>query len=553
MENFSEGFMDEKKYTSFSIPQREALTAKEDASTAPNVATCTAATAAGIAAGFAEIEYETQGRRNTSAEKAVQFFSSVTPPQTIARKAVDPIRQRFFDMRNLASDKPFARNDSELFYKQGKFMEDFEDDYQGDAKLNMYYPYYQHMGYEQLRTYFTWRTKIRRGEIQPIGTSYAFLYIYELLSNIGVKDAADGLDKLTVALNEYIMFAPALERHLPKWIKDYCIYYELPHSFKDYVKEHDLYMHFPEMFLFEADVENRLELWSGISGYSVTDSKFYRDGNQQLLRDCYNAVFDAVRKSYADGKARFEDLIVYRISNRSPWDPFGYALFYPWLRQADRKVELPGRETYYCKNNRWTSCHPIYFSKREMIAGYLVKKTEACLREAMKYKHKLKAISIYCNEILDALIGNAVAEFHRAINRTVVSVDHANLERIREEALGTQDKLIVPERDARDADGPTSHLSSVKSHFTLRSSPHEDWGSLKGTLDLLELQALRIALDDCTRIKSFADENGVMLEVLADGINEKAVDIIGDSILEVDEGMSVFDDYRGKVAEMVGL
>lgn len=42
-------------------------------------------------------------------------------------------------------------------------MEDFEDDYDGDAPFSMYYPCYQMMGYEQLRTYFSWRSKVRKG------------------------------------------------------------------------------------------------------------------------------------------------------------------------------------------------------------------------------------------------------------------------------------------------------------------------------------------------------------------------------------------------------
>ena len=54
------------------------------------------------------------------------------------------------------------------------------------------------------------------------------------------------------------------------------------------------------------------------------------------------------------------------------------------------------------------------------------------------------------------------------------------------------------------------------------------------------------------QIKAFADENGIMLEVLADSINEKAADFIGDSILEFADGMAIYEDYREKIAEMVG-
>jgi hypothetical protein len=44
-----------------------------------------------------------------------------------------------------------------VFIRQARFMADFEDDYQKLAPFSMFYPYYQMMSYEQLRTYFTWR------------------------------------------------------------------------------------------------------------------------------------------------------------------------------------------------------------------------------------------------------------------------------------------------------------------------------------------------------------------------------------------------------------
>ena len=50
-----------------------------------------------------------------------------------------------------------------MFYRQAKLMADFEDDYREEEPFSMYFPDYQSMGYEQLRTYFTWRTNVRKG------------------------------------------------------------------------------------------------------------------------------------------------------------------------------------------------------------------------------------------------------------------------------------------------------------------------------------------------------------------------------------------------------
>ena len=571
--------MENKKYTAFSIPPGDAnawhnkplpinggnLRALQPPVTSSDL----------MSEAFAEVELGFISQHDRDAEKAIRLFSSAALPETIERKAIDPVRQRFFDMRSLASDRPFARNDSELFRKQAKFMECFEDDYPGEANLNMYYPYYQHMGYEQLRTYFTWRTKMRLGEMRPISASYAFIYAYELLSNIGVGNPSEGLSKLTALLTEYASGIPVLANHLLKWIKDYHIYYELPHSFEDYVKKHNLYSHYPAMFLFDPNAENKLELWSRVSSYPIAESKFCADGNKDLLSECFNAVLDAMDSYHAKRKTRIEDFIIYRISNRTPWDPFNHALFHPWLNQPDRQLKLPGHETYYCRNNRWTSSLPMFFSNLKYIAEYLIKKTESCLRETVNYKYKLKISASLQTQLrgknltLDPIIQDAVANFHKQKTRTVVTVSLTNLSRIREEAQGTLDKLTVREDEAEfkliSSDSETNDTATqanlhpsdpqpanTDSRFEMRGSPENECSALKEALTPLELQALTIIISDSASIKAFAAENSIMLEILADGINEKAADTIGDSILEVDlDCINIYDDYMHLIKEII--
>ena len=544
---------------------------------------------------FAEIEIDTTQNRSPAGEAALRFFSSVQPPknsfpqpspaQPIKPRIIDPIREKFYEMRKLALERPFARNDSELFYRQARFMEDFTDDYDGDAKFNMYYPYYQHMGYDYLRTYFTWRTKVRQGEIKSISLSYIFLYIYELLSGIGVSDPTDGLDKLLVIWNTFSKEYPTIEKYLPKWLKDYHIYYELPNSFSEFVEKHSMQKYYSLTLLFDENVENKLELWNGISGYDVTKSKFYNDGNEKLLSDCFISVFSEIQNFCIERNTRFEDLLIYSVSRRSPWQPFKQAHFGSRVKQTDRELIISDFERYYCKHGQWTANLPIYYSSQKDFVGYVLKKTEACLRQAVKYKYKLvadiKPGSKPFRELqrpaakrveLDKVIEKAVADFHRNLTRTVVKVDHANLARIRIEALDTQEQLIVPETKQGDGssvlkqgDGssvllhpPVGHEVSItpqasrqpEDEVKLTMSFADGWKALKEALTDIERQALSIAFNEGAGVKAFADENGIMLEVLADGINEKAADFIGDSILEIDDEMILYDEYRDNIVSL---
>jgi len=492
--------------------------------------------------------------------------------EPIKPRIIDPIREKFYEMRKLASARPFARSDSELFYRQARFMEDFTDNYEGNAAFNMYFPYYQNMGYEYLRTYFTWRTKVRSGKIEQTSLSYIFLYIYEILSGIGTENPEDGLSKLLQIWNTFLKEHPPIEKYLSKWFKDYFVFYELPDSFSNFIDKHQLQKYYSLTLLFDENVENKLELWNSISGYDVTNSKFYREGNEQLISDCFIKVLDTIQEFCIQRKTRFEDLLVYSVSRRSPWQPFKQALFQSKVRQNDREIKLSEFERYYCKHEQWTANLPIYYSSQKDFIGYIIKKTEACLRQEVKYKYKLvadiRAGMKPFRELqrpaakraeLDKIIEKAVSDFYINLNRIAVKVDHTNLARIRDEALETQEQLIVPETEESDkgtvlpttcqGDGSPDipdTPGTLEAPQTLSFA--DGWKTLKTALTDIERKALALALQEGADIKAFADENNIMLEVLADSINEKAADLIGDSLLEVDGDIMLYDEYRDNIA-----
>ena len=173
----------------------------------------------------------------------------VLKSQKVELRGKDPVREQFDQMREIARNYRFSVYGSNrfydprvrwetarVFYKQGVLMQNFADDYEEVAEYSSYFPNYQMMGYEQLRTYFTWRTKIRQGIVEKTSLSYAYLYLYELITNIGVTDPAEGLEQLMWFWQEYRELDASLDNHVPAWIKDYHIYYELPHTFSEFVE-----------------------------------------------------------------------------------------------------------------------------------------------------------------------------------------------------------------------------------------------------------------------------------------------------------------------------
>ena len=83
-----------------------------------------------------------------------------------------------------------------MFYIQGMFMKDYEDDVEYECYLQRFMPTYRDLKIEQLRSYFTWRTKLRKGDYQPAPTPFVYIYIYELINQIGTDSPEDSLQKM---------------------------------------------------------------------------------------------------------------------------------------------------------------------------------------------------------------------------------------------------------------------------------------------------------------------------------------------------------------------
>lgn len=498
----------------------------------------------------------------------------VLKPQKIEKPEKDEIRELFMKMWSIARvhrstydfsrffDRRVHQDNSEIFYKQGMLMKDFTDHFSGNAPFSQYFPYYQMMGYEQLRTYFTWRTQVRQGNVTDTPLSYAFLYIYELLGNIGVDNPQDGLDKLMFFWRNFSLYNKSIDSYVLRWLKDYHIYYELPQTFKEFADKNGLAGHYPKL----AETESSFDLFCSISRYDIRKSNFFTDETSQMISDCFSFVLERIRQNFEAAGIHFNDAMFRPTRKIVAWKPFKDALFYHWAKQPDRHVVLSENEIYMCKKNEWTFSTIITTEKGRQFNGYVMKQMEAVLRQVTKYKFKLTANTNMINEetiriltkaglFIDKIVPAAVIEFHREATKTVVRVDHESLARIRQEALITQESLIVEDQTEKKdvALAPILFLAQNQNVFAdpseTESAPVSDvWENLKDVLGNNELQALAVILqgDD---IKVFAAECGIMLEVLVDGINEKAVDYIGDNLL--DEEFVLYVDYKEQVKELI--
>lgn len=513
----------------------------------------------------------------------------VLKSQKVELREKDPVRERFDKMRDIARQYRFSAYGSNrfydmrirwetarVFYKQGVFMQDFTDSYEETEEFSSYFPNYQMMNYKQLRTYFTWRTRVRQGIVEKTSLSYAYLYLYELITNIGVENPLEGLEQLMWFWQEYRELDASLDNHVPSWIKDYHIYYDLPHTFVEFVEGVGLQAYYPEL---QAQ-EERFELFCSVSTYDIRKSAFFSEEKLALFQEGVGQVLERLSVSLADHGVSFEDTIFQPMKSIAAWQPFKDSLFFPWDSQPDKVVMISQKEMYVCSNNSWGVSRVITTERGRKLLGYIFKQTEAVLRRLTGYKHKLKAdAAILTHEAaqilenmgssLEQLVTDTVTAVYREATKTVVKVDVGNLQKIREEAYITQEKLTVPEEEEwsfghaakREEAGMVLAAEAEKASESLVAAEAENvsesilttgpWEELKNALSAVELQALSLLCSGSDDLKAFADARGMMLEVLMDGINEKAMDTIGDCLL--DEEFTLYEDYiedvRGLVEE----
>ena len=524
----------ENKYQPIKIPERESVNKKNEWAVLPK-----------REAPICEIEF---------AEIVIGENESV--PVNIAPKpqAIEPIRDErkllFLEMRQIIREHPSLRLDhSKAFYKQAVFMKDYEDNYELSTPFSVYYPYYQLMSYEQLRTYFTWRKKVRNGIVDSASVAYAFVYIYELLNNIGTKNPQDGLDKLMAFHKAFREYDTIIDKYIYKWIKDYHVFYDLKKSFSEFVRDNNLKEFYPKNYGFNPDKESCLDLYNKISKYNIKSSVFYNEDNSQLINDCFYFVISRLKELFSKADIDFNDLI-FKTGGEFVWAPFSDALFYFNGDIKDKTVEISENEQYSYSNGKWLCKTVMINNSGRQLLGYIIRQTECALRKITKFKHKLSADIdkldssifkiLYNAQIpLEKAINKFVLDYYTELNKVIVTVDTGNLMKIRSEAMSTQEKLILTEPEEKPAP------IKVEAHVDVLKTENK-WEFLKKSLIEIEIQALKIILRDGD-IKEFCRKSNIMPEVLIDSINQKAYDVIEDNIMDYDGSITVYYEYIEKL------
>lgn len=480
------------------------------------------------------------------------------------------------------------------FVRQAEFAAAYEDDFPYEGEFRHYFPTYRCMTDEQLRGYFSWRTRVRHGDMRKTSLSFAFVHLYELINSIGpsgIVAPEDGYAALQEFCGSYGAVDDRILRYAGVWQRDYAVYHglEAQASPAEPARQEAL------KALMDLDEGARAigddELFASLerlSSYRIGRSRLMGEEGP-LLRaaacDCWRALADYYRSH------RKKTLFLHLFGSFAPrpYAMFGTALFWPRAPHEDAERRLGPLELYVCKDGRWTctSLHGPAAANREV--GALLKTVDSKLRERLGFEHPLKeaALPKYAMRIIEKQIDALVAEREQRAaaeeqarieaERRRIAIDFSKLSGIRAEAALSCEALLVDEERETDvedradaasgsrppeeetagetaarADAPADGAAGTASDdhaAAIDRTATEDRDAADAAappFSPAEALYLRLLLEGAP-----ADERraalqaaGISEAMMIDAVNEKALDELGDVILEEGaDGPEILEDY----------
>lgn len=468
---------------------------------------------------------------------------SIVPP---ANKSETPLPSLLRTARSLAQGENMGWQSREsIFVKQAKLLVNYEDDCPYEKEIVRYFPTYQSFTDLELRGYFTWRTLLRKGDVRRTSLSFAFLYIYELLNQIGVSDPMDGYRRLVNFQQIYGQIDEKILSYLKQWLTDYVIYYNLS---PDLLQETQ-----------QARFDRSVSVLEQIHTYEPDDvvsavkvlspkwlerSKFYAahaDDFDRVLVRTLGRIWDHYDTRCIKSMAEQ----FFGTVNRYPLMLFNSAVFLDQQKVRDRDYVVDDNWRYQCRGGLWSVAKRTCPAVPSPKLVNLLKTIDRLMRQEYDFGHPLqsKPEPKWVTSIIQEEI-HTVVEKNKAREKAKISIDYSKLTKIRREAAVTQEKLMV--EDEEEWGVPASH-ASLSAPDSVQDQPEVTESDF--LLSPVENRLLKNLLygEDI----SWVTAEGQMMSVLIDSINEKLYDQFQDSVLLMDTIPELVEDYIDDLKEMV--
>jgi len=429
-------------------------------------------------------------------------------------------------------------SDARIFYKQARFMEDFEDDFDFRGIFKRYFPTYQTMDDRQLRGYFSWRTKVRRGIIERTQLSFAFVYIYELINQIGVSSPEEGFNTLKNFWTVYREIDSRISRYVKLWLKDYVVYNNLDKSLLEGISDAEFDVNLLTLLDYKAhSADDVFSALNSMSKYNLENSRLFTQCSEDVKNVVYE-VYSMLSDHYNNGKISLYERFFGKIYTSS-YIMFKSAVFFHQANRNDIEYEINDIFKFGCKGGNWTCTRFFPYRGKNRYVGELFKNIDFYMRQKTNFKPKLQVKKT--NELFqDIIIGaiNRCQEYKKRAALPRIEIDVSKLQNIRDAALEIQNKLTVEENEEADANEIVSEEAKQETDIGLSDVEQE----------FLKCLLFNKSYDGLIKSK------GLMLSALIDSINEHFFDMFADTVIVDEEDKPVLvkdyvDALKGIIVE----
>lgn len=470
------------------------------------------------------------------------FVAEPIPHSPKRKQNLALIRQ----MRKLAPSSPYSYygRTPEVFYRQACLMADYEDDVPWPEDLNVFPLCYQSLSDRQLRGYFSWRSWVRSGCIEPAPLLYSALYFYELLNQIGCSTPLEAYDKMRLFVDTEYEWSFLHRSQFQHWMHDFVIYHGLdasllpPSSQQNALEQSVLILYQYQ----DHDHQTLFQALCSLSSYRLDNSRFYKIHPAETVEAVYQ-VYAALWEFHS--KNRKKDLISHLIGQvyESEYPMFSGAIVYEQTPHTDTEYIITPLHRFRCQNGHWTRARFFPDRSRSLPLGELLRQIDYCMRQAYGMKSTLKPGKV--TKAYQAIIDQVLKDFlqtqaqqKQAEATKTIRIDLSKLQGIRNAAQITQQKLIVEEELEESAPTPPSPPA------------------FREATAIVQEDAATRLLHNLLRGESYhwIRQEGLLLSVLVDEINERYYDEFADTVLDFDGEQPVLiadyiDDLKGIIGE----
>lgn len=471
-------------------------------------------------------------------------------------ESVGQVPEPLMQLQAMMTRDHWTFTQNRAFYNEAKLMADYAD-HAPIVPFHCYFPTYHSMTVAQLRSYFTVRHLLRQGKYPDVPLSYLFVYVYELLMKIGCDNAEEAYELLQELRANYTT-EPSLSRYLRLWSRDFVVYNNLTGHIAEQFDAERQEDAEALVLVNRNTVSDRLlfQTVTSLSAYNLTGGALYKK-----QREAVEAVVPRVIRGVA---GLLEKVTHHRLETlcmgmrRQVAHPmFEAAIFYDPAPVREREVAISLRRKYVCHSGIWTET--MYSQRlsnhRGGPLGAILRETDRRLRLSLRVGPRIapRPLDKEIQNAVQQIINDWMAERAEA-QRPKVTVDFSKLDRIRTDAAAVRDALLTDEDREETASvstavSPEPLETTVAKKPTAPSAPTAVPGrpekeQAAASLFTSEEQAfLRLLLkggDWQACLRSFHTPLGVMV----DGVNSKAMDWLGDVLIEDDgEGPKLIEDY----------